>query len=162
MGLLAPFILQNFFLKILELIQSYQDKQRFRDQNGQFVLINFFWVPTTVITFIYLLALFIVQNLKFFQRIQNYDDTPFLGPNWSICPKLFLESYYYHCHLPISPFHCEKCYKNSCRRSRVIRMCNFWAQNGPFPQMKIFSENLLMSLISFIHAYYMLKIKVRY
>ena len=34
-----------------------------------------------------------------------------------------------------------------------MRMCNFWAQNGPFPQMRIFSENLLMSLVSFIHAY---------
>ena len=32
-------------------------------------------------------------------------------------------------------------------------MNNFWAQDGPFPQMRIFSENLLMSLVSFIHAY---------
>ena len=32
-------------------------------------------------------------------------------------------------------------------------MRNFRAQNGPFPQMRIFSENLLMSLICFIHAY---------
>ena len=43
-----------------------------------------------------------------------------------------------------------------------MRMCNFWAQNGPFPQMRIFSENLLMSVVCFIHAYYMPKIKVRY
>ena len=28
----------------------------------------------------------------------------------------------------------------------------FWDQNGPFPQMGIFSENLLMSLVSFIHS----------
>ena len=34
-----------------------------------------------------------------------------------------------------------------------MRMRNFWAQNGPFPQMRIFSENLLMSLVSFIHPY---------
>ena len=27
------------------------------------------------------------------------------------------------------------------------------AINGPFPQSRIFSENLLMSLVSFIHAY---------
>ena len=33
-----------------------------------------------------------------------------------------------------------------------MRMCNFWAQNGPFPQ-RIFSENMLMSLFSLIHAY---------
>ena len=31
-----------------------------------------------------------------------------------------------------------------------MRMHNFWAQNGPFPKMRIFLENLLMSLI---HAY---------
>ena len=34
-----------------------------------------------------------------------------------------------------------------------MRMCNFWAQNGPFPQMRFFLENMLMSLFSFIHAY---------
>ena len=33
-----------------------------------------------------------------------------------------------------------------------MRMYNFWAQNGPFPQMRIFSENLLKSLVSFIHV----------
>ena len=65
----------------------------------------------------------------------------------------FLENYYYHSHLPISPFHCAKFKKNSSSGSRVMRMRNFWAQNGPFPQMRIFSENLLMSLVSFIHAY---------
>ena len=34
-------------------------------------------------------------------------------------------------------------------------MRNFWTQNGAFPQIRIifFSENLLMSLVSFIHAY---------
>ena len=34
-----------------------------------------------------------------------------------------------------------------------MRMRNFWALNGPFVQMRIFSENLLMKLVSFIHAY---------
>ena len=38
--------------------------------------------------------------------------------------------------------------KNSSSRSRVTRMHNFWAQNDLF-----FSENLLMSLVWFIHAY---------
>ena len=38
-------------------------------------------------------------------------------------------------------------------QSRVMRMRHFWAQNGPFPQMIIFSENLLTSLVSTIHAY---------
>ena len=34
-----------------------------------------------------------------------------------------------------------------------LRMRKFWRQNGPFSQIRIFSENLLMSLVSFIHAY---------
>ena len=133
----------------------------FQAQNGPFVLNKNFLVQTIIITFIYLLALFIVQNLKkFLQRIQNYDDAPFLGLKWSICAPLphqnkniFLENYYYHSHLPISLFHCAKLKKNSSSRSRVMRMCNFWAQNGPFPHMKIFSGNLFISLVSFIHAY---------
>ena len=36
----------------------------FRAQNGTFVMNNFFLVETIIITFIYLLALFIVQNFK--------------------------------------------------------------------------------------------------
>ena len=60
----------------------------FQAQNGPFVLNKNFLVQTIIITFIYLLAIFIVQNLKkFLQRIQNYDDAPFLGPKWTICPK---------------------------------------------------------------------------
>ena len=36
----------------------------------------------------YLLAPFILQNLKkFLQQIHSYEDVPFLGPKWSISPK---------------------------------------------------------------------------
>ena len=60
----------------------------FRAQNGPFVLNKIFLVQTIIITFIYLLTLFIVQNLKkFLQWIQSCEDAPFLGPKWSICPK---------------------------------------------------------------------------
>ena len=38
MYLLAPFILQNFYKKILELIQSYEDVHNFWDQKSPFVL----------------------------------------------------------------------------------------------------------------------------
>ena len=54
----------------------------FRAQNDPFVLNNFFWYKA--FTFIYLLALFTVQNLKkFLQQIQSYD-AQFLGPKWPI------------------------------------------------------------------------------
>ena len=64
------FFLEFFFLKkFLEPIQSYEDVP-FLAQNGPFVLNNIFLVQTIIIIFIYLLALFIVQNLKkFLQRI---------------------------------------------------------------------------------------------
>ena len=53
----------------------------FRAQIGSFVL-NKIFIITIIITFIYLMALFIVQSLKkFFQRIQSYEDVPFLAQN---------------------------------------------------------------------------------
>ena len=64
--------------------------------------------------------------------------------------KLFLSTNHcYYFHLPNGPFHCAKFHLWI--QSYVDG--NFWAQNGPFPQMIIFSENLLMSLVSLIHAY---------
>ena len=32
-------------------------------------------------------------------------------------------------------------------------MRHFWAQNSPFAQMRIFSEDLLIIIVPFIHAY---------
>ena len=62
----------------------------FRAQSCPFVLKKLFLVQTIVITFIYLLILFIVQNLKnFLQSIQSCDDAPFLGPKWTISPSNF-------------------------------------------------------------------------
>ena len=62
----------------------------FRVQNGPFAPNKIFLVQTIIITFIDLLALFIVQNLKkFLQRIQSYEDMPFLDPKWSISSKQF-------------------------------------------------------------------------
>ena len=67
--------------------------------------------------------------------------------------NFFLENYWYYSHIPISHFHCAKFKKNSSCGSRIMRVHNFWAQNGPFPQIRSFSEILLMSLVSFVHAY---------
>ena len=113
----------------------------FRAQNGPIILNKKILVQT------------IINFKKFLQRIQSYA-APFLGLKWPICPKqkYFLENYY-HSHLPISRFHYVKFFKNSSHGSRVMRMHKFWAQNSSFPQMRIFSENLSMSTVSFIRAY---------
>ena len=77
----------------------------FRAQNGPIVMNKIFLVQTIIITFIYLLALFIVQNLKkFLQRIQSYEDAQFLGPKWPISPnnnffrkRVNVPCFFHHC-----------------------------------------------------------------
>ena len=60
----------------------------FQAQNDPIAPKKIFLVQTIIITFIYLLALFTEQKLKkFFQHIQSYEDVPFLGPKWLICPN---------------------------------------------------------------------------
>ena len=75
------------FCKILKKFQSYEDVP-FSGPNLPICTEQFFLVQIIIISFIYLLALFIVQNLIIFlQRTQSYEDAPFLGPNWFIWPK---------------------------------------------------------------------------
>ena len=113
----------------------------FRAQNTPICPEQNFLAQTIIVTFIYLLALFIGQNSK-----KNLTADPRLwgcticGPKMVHLPqtKFFWENYWHHSHLPISPFHYAKFKKNSSSRSRVMRMRNFWAQNSPFPQMRIF------------------------
>ena len=93
MYLLAPSILQNFE-KILRAdpVQSY-GMCHFWAQNGRFVLNKLFLVQTIIITFIRLLAIFIVQNLnKFLQQIQS---RAIFGPKivYLHQTKFFLENY---------------------------------------------------------------------
>ena len=61
--LLAPFILQNF-KKILRTDPELGPMKmcHFQAQNGPFVMSKNLMVQTIIITFIYLLAIFIVQN----------------------------------------------------------------------------------------------------
>ena len=83
MYLSAPFVLQNFKKQFLELIQSYLYKM-------YLYLNKNFLVQTIIITFIYLMALFIVENLKkLLPQIQSYEDVLFLGPKWTTRPKFF-------------------------------------------------------------------------
>ena len=47
---------------------------------------------------------------EFLEPIQSYDDVPFSGPKWPICPEqiFFGANHYYYFHLPIDPCHCAK------------------------------------------------------
>ena len=104
--------------------------RHFRAQNDPFVLSNIFLVQT-IITFIYLLALFIVQNFKkILTANPKLWGCTIFGPKMVHLPQFFFgKKYYYHFHLPIiDPFHCAKFLKNS--YSRFLH--HFWAQNSPF------------------------------
>ena len=66
----------------------------FRAQNSPFVLNKNVLVQAIITTFIYLLALFIVQNLKKFQQpIQSSEDVPFWAQNGPFAPIFFLENH---------------------------------------------------------------------
>ena len=117
-------------------------------QNGPIVMNKILLVQIIIITFIYPRALFTMLNLKkFLQRIQSYEDASFLGPKWSICAKQFFFWKIINITLIylLAPFIGQNFKK--------ILPANFWAQNGPFPQMGIFFRNLLINLVSFIHVY---------
>ena len=115
----------------------------FHAQNCPFFMSKIFFVQT-IITFIYLLALFIVQNLKkFLQQIQSHENAPFLGPKWFIFPNNFFFFFFWKIINIIliyllAPFIVQ----NFKKILPVIRMCNFWAQNSPFPQMRIFRKSV--------------------
>ena len=138
------------------MVQSYEDVRHFWDQNSLFVLKQNFLVQTIVITFIYLLALFIVQNLKkFLQRIQSYEDVPFLGPKWSICPKqiFFWKIINIILIYLLAPFIVQNFKKILPADPELWGCAIFGPKMAHFPKWEFFSENLLMSLVSFIHAY---------
>ena len=106
-----------------------------------FVVKNFFWYKALLLlsSTCWLFSLCkILKNSDSGPRVMRM--TPFLEPKWSICPKQFFlgKNYYYLFHLPISSFHSAKFKKNSSSRSRVKRMRNFGAKNGPFSRMRMF------------------------
>ena len=47
-------------------------------------------------------------------------------------------------------------------KKKKFLSANFRAQNDPFAQIRIFAENLLINLVSFIQAYLSSKIQIRY
>ena len=116
---------------------------QFRAQNGPFLKNKIFLVQTIIITFIYLLALFIAQNFKKLQPIQNYEDVPFSGPKWPICHEqdFFGTNHYYYFHLPTGPFHCPK-FKKIITADPELRGCAIF---GPkivhLPQTKFLLKN---------------------
>ena len=156
MYLLAPFILQNF-KKILRANPELWGCAIFRTKMAQLSWTIFFGTnQTIIITFIYLLTLFIVQNLKkFLQQMQSSEDVPFLGPKWSICLKqiLFWKIINIILIYLLVPSIVQNFKKILPVDPKLWRFAMFWPSMACFPKCDFFSENLLLSLVSFIHTH---------
>ena len=113
------------------------------------------YLITCNVTFIYLMTLFIVQNLKIIFTADaelwkcaifgsNMDHLPQTNFFWKIIIILIY----------LLALFIVKNLKKLLPADPELWGCAILKpQNDPFPQIIIFSENLLMSLVSFIHAY---------
>ena len=87
---------------------------------------------------------------KILEPIQSYEDVPFLGPKWPICPEQFflvktiIITFIYLMALAIV----QNLKKHSYSGSKVMRMHHFLVQNGPFAPNNFLFGKLLISLSS--------------
>ena len=131
----------------------------------QFVLNKNFLVQTIIINSIYLLALFIVQNLKkFLQRIQNYGDAPFLAPKLCICLKLILFWKIITMILIylLAPFIVQNLKKIVPADPELWGCAIFRSKMAHFPKQEFFKKTCSRALFLLFIPIYMPKIKVRY
>ena len=92
---------------------------------------------------------------KKLQRTQSYKDAPFLGPKWSICAKqiFFWKIIKIILVYLLVPFILQNFKKILPADPELSGSATFGHKIAHFPKWEFFSENLLMSLVSFIYAY---------
>ena len=90
----------------------------------------------------------------------NFDHAQSNGKKWSKKIELphfnfFLQELIkFSCtYQPLSLCKISKSLYNGSRAKRMHSFCPFWTQHSPFAQMRIFSENSLISLALLIHTY---------
>ena len=150
-NLLVPVILQNFY-KIDRAEPELSDVP-FSSLKWTIRPEQLFSAHGVIITFIYLLALYIPQNLK---NSYNKSRVVRMCHFWAQNPPFatdFLKKLLISFASTDQPFLLYKILKKFFQRIQSYEDVQFLGQNGPFSQMSIFSENLLISLVSCIHAY---------
>ena len=150
MYLLAPFILQNF-KKILRADPELWGCAIFRTKMAHLSWTIFFGTnQTIIITFIYLLTLFIVQNLKnYYSQSRIMRMCHFRAQKWPICHEqnFFGTNHYYYFHLPIGPFHCAKLKKVLTMYLELCRCAIFGPKMVHLPQTIFFWKIINIILI---------------
>ena len=132
---MAPFILQKF-KKILRADPELWGWAIFGPKMAHLSWKNFFLVQTIIITFIYVLALLIGQNGPFAPK-------KFF---WGTLLKSFSFTYFPHSL-------CKILKKILSADPELWGCATFGPKMAHFLKWEFFSKNLLMSLVSFIHAY---------
>ena len=135
MHLFAPFILQNF--KNILRANPKLGGPKFSGPKWHICLEQFVLVQTIIITFIYLLAFFIMQNFKkFWQRIKSCEDVPSLGhlPQPKIFRKIINIALIYLLVLSRKPVN-EPCFFHLClstcqkSKSDINLLVKYWRLN---------------------------------
>ena len=115
----------------------------FLTQNGSFAPNKFFFQKINII-FIYLLAPFILLNFKKILRanpelwgcvIFGLKILQFVQNKFFLVQTIIISFIYL-----LALFIGQNSKKNSSSGSTVMRMCNFWAHNDPFSQIRIFFQ----------------------
>ena len=135
----------------------------FQVQNGPFVLNKNFLVQT-IITFIYLLTLFIEQNLKeFLQQIHSYEMCHFWTQNGPSAPNNFFFWKIIDITLVylLAPFIVQNLKKILPADPELWGCANFGPKMAHFPKWEFFQKTYWALFLSFMPIY-MPKIKVRY
>ena len=83
---LFAFIVQNF-IKILEADPELPGCTIFGPKMVHLPQTRIFWENSLILSFTYWPLLLCKIFKKFLEQIQSYEDAPFLGPKWSICPN---------------------------------------------------------------------------
>ena len=127
----------------------------FRTQNDPFVLNKFFLMQTIIITFIYLLALFIAQNfLKKFKADPELWEWTIFGPKMVHLPQFFLEKIINIIFIYLLSIFILQNFKIILTADPELWGCTiFGPKIAHLPKMRIFSESLLISLVPGTHAY---------
>ena len=138
MYLLVPFILQNFYKKILELIQSYEDVRHFWDQNCPFILNKFFGTNHCYYFHLPIGTFHCVKLQKILTTDPELWRCTIFGPKVDHLPQIniFLENYYYHSDYLLALFIVQNL-KKILPADPQLWECAIY---GPFPQIRIFFQ----------------------
>ena len=127
----------------------------FQAQNGSFVLNKIFWYKPVLLlsSTCWPFSLCKIYK-KFLQSIQSCEDAPFLDPKWSIFPKHFFWKNINIIFIKLlAPFTVQN-FKKILPADPELYGCAISGHKiTHLPKWDFFSENLLMNLAPFIHAY---------